>query len=120
MQRALQVSSALLATLLFASCQRSYEVVVANLLSVPAVVEISQYHSEGFNGARPKDFTSNLLIETRSVSVAPNERITTVFRDGGGGFWLRWRVVTPTTDTSNTFTLDLIRDKPMIEIQAVN
>ncbi len=99
------------------ACQRSHEVLIVNLLAVSAVIEISQYRSEGFDGTPPGTFTPNLLIETRSISVGPNERATVVFTDGSGGFWLRWRVVAPTQNAAETFTLDLLRDPPSIKVR---
>jgi hypothetical protein len=117
MRRALQVSAALVVSMLAVACQRSHEVLIANLLEVSAVVEISQYRSEGFDGTPPGTFQPNLLIETRSITVGPNERATVAFTDGSGGFWLRWRVVAPTPNAAETFTLDLLRDSPSITVR---
>ena len=116
MKKLLLAFTALIAGILFGACQRTHEVVIFNPFAVSAVIEVSQYHSEGFDGTRPRAFTPNLLIETRSISIGPNERITVVFSDGGGGFWLRWRLVDPTLSSTETFTLDLIRDPPSINI----
>ncbi len=116
MRKVLLAFTALITSILSVACQRTHEVVIVNPFAVSVVIEISQYHSEGFDGTRPRAFTPNLLIETRSISIDPNERVTVVFRDGGGGFWLRWRLVDPPPNSPETFTLDLIRDPPSIQI----
>jgi hypothetical protein len=102
--------------LLLVACVRVYDVVVENDLDVPIVIEMSQYHSEGFDGTPPREFTSELLGRTQRVSLKARERKKISFNDAGGGFWVRWhRIEPPDLDTSIR-TLDMIREDLKIRI----
>jgi hypothetical protein len=98
-------------------CVRGYTVKITNLLATTVVIEFAQYHAEDFGGIRPQDFTTDLLIGTRQVQVAPGEKSEVLFTDGSGGFWVIWRQLDPAVPGPSSGTLDLIRDKLTIVIE---
>jgi len=99
-----------------AGCVKKYDVRVTNHFDAPAVVGISQYHSPGFNGTPPQEFVDALRIQQQTYTFAARETRTLSWHDGQGGFWLRWRVLVPSSEAS-VFTLDLIRDERQIDIR---
>ncbi|MGD9367714.1 MAG: hypothetical protein PVH87_18585 [Desulfobacteraceae bacterium] len=102
--------------LLLVACVRGYDVVVVNKMDVPVVIEMSQYHSEGFDGTPPREFTGNLLGRTQRVSLQAREQKKISFNDAGGGFWVRWHRIEPPDLAASIRTLDLIRDDLKIRI----
>jgi hypothetical protein len=106
---------ALLAILLV-SCVLKYEVLVTNRLSVPVLIEIAQYHSPGFDGTTPRDFTDDLMVGTQQLMLGPGEQKILEFNSAAGGFWLRWRQLDPAPTVFIVSTLDLNHDKRTITI----
>ena len=98
-------------------CQRRYPINIVNLADVAVTIEMSQFHSKGFDGTRPLHFTDDLLIDTRHVSLRPGEKKEVTVTDAAGGFWIRWRQVEPVQPDSAVSTLDLIRDQLEITIE---
>lgn len=110
------VVAAALAVALCAGCVRTYKVTIVNELEVPVVLELLQYHSEGFGGTPPRAFTSDLLLETRRVSLSAGESATAVFNDAAGGHWVQWHLLEPAPLASEIAVLDLIRDERSIRV----
>ncbi|WP_157131704.1 hypothetical protein [Piscinibacter gummiphilus] len=98
-------------------CVVEFEVLVANQTANPVVVEIGQFHSHGFDGTRPKAFTPDLLIQQQVLPLSAGEVRKIKFNSGAGGFWLRWRVIEPSSKQEESFTLDLIREEKSISIR---
>jgi len=94
-----------------------YDIEIRNSLAVQATIEVSQYHSEGFDGNRPKEFTEQLRLSTRAFSVAPNSSRTVHFNDATGGFWLLWRRTEPTNLPAASGVIELGGHKRVIEIK---
>ena len=102
---------------LISGCQRNYSINIVNLADVAVTIEMSQFHSEGFDGTPPLHFTDDLFIHTRQVSLRPGEKKEVVVNDAAGGFWIRWRQIEPVQPDSAVSTLDLIRDQLTITIE---
>ncbi|MGQ0709398.1 MAG: hypothetical protein ACT4NV_06560 [Rhodoferax sp.] len=94
-----------------------YDIQIQNELSAPAKVEISQYHSEGFDGTRPKAFTENLRLSTKSILVPPMKTIKVHFNDATGGFWLLWKISEPTGIPEASGVIDLTERARVIQIK---
>jgi len=94
-----------------------YDVEIQNQLSVPTKVEIAQYHSEGFDGTPPKNFTDNLKLGTKFVVVPPGETRTVHYNSAAGGFWLRWKQVEPSTSPQLSGVIDLGKGERVIKIK---
>jgi hypothetical protein len=80
-------------------------------------VEIFQYHAEGFGGTRPKAFTENLRLSTKSFLVAPGETIKVHYNDATGGFWLLWKRTEPTDIPAASGVIDLTERARVIKIK---
>lgn len=94
-----------------------YDVEIQNQLAVPAKVELTQYHSEGFNGTPPQNFSENLKLGTQFVVVAPGAIGKVHFNSASGGFWLRWKLVEPSTNPEPSGVLDLGEGERVIKIK---
>lgn len=94
-----------------------YDVKIQNHLSVPAQVEVTQYHSEGFNGTPPQHFTDDLKLGTKLIVLPPGESQTIHYSSASGGFWLQWRRITPDKNRSLSRVLNLIDGENVIEIK---
>lgn len=94
-----------------------YDIQIQNELSAPAKVEISQYHAEGFDGTRPKAFTENLRLSTKSFLVAPGETIKVHYNDATGGLWLLWKRIEPTDIPAASGVIDLTERARVIRIK---
>jgi len=114
--RATPVVTALIISCGLVACVKGYNVRVTNHLDTPATVGISQYHSPGFDGTRPKEFTDALRVQQQMYTFAPGEARTLSWHDAQGGYWLRWSVLVPKRE-ENILTLDLIRDELQIDIR---
>ena len=93
-----------------------YDVKINNHLSVPVKIEIAQYHSAGFDGTRPKQFTEDLKIRTRVISLQPGELKTVHYNSALGGFWLLWKTIDSSTAKSPG-VLDLVEGDRVINIE---
>ena len=104
------------AVILLSACVEEYKVVVVNHRSEQVVIGIGQYHSEGFNGTPPKNFSDELLARQEEITLKAHESRTLRFNNAAGGFWLRWRQLDPLPVPRRWATLDLIRDERVINI----
>lgn len=93
-----------------------YDVKIKNHLSVPVIVELAQYHSEGFNGTRPKQFTDDLKINARALSLQPGESQSVHYNSASGGFWLLWKTIEPATSRASG-VLDFVEGDRVINIK---
>jgi hypothetical protein len=94
-----------------------YAIQIQNELAVPAKVEIEQYHSEGFDGKRPKAFTENLRLSTKSFLVPAGETLKGHYNDATGGFWLLWKRIEPTGIPPASGVIDLTERARIIKIK---
>lgn len=94
-----------------------YDIQIQNELSIPAKVEISQYHSEDFDGTRPKAFTENLRLSTKSFLISPGETIKVHYNNATGGFWLLWKRIEPTGIPAASGIIDLTERARLIQIK---
>jgi len=94
-----------------------YKIEIQNELTTPAKIEISQYHSEKFGGERPKAFTENLRISTKSFTVAAGENLEIYYYDASGGFWLLWKIVEPENISPASGIIDLADRERVIKIK---
>ena len=93
-----------------------YDVKINNHLSVPVKVEVAQYHSEGFNGTRPRQFTEDLKISARVISLQSGESQAVHYNSASGGFWLLWKTIEPSSNKSSG-VLDLVEGDRVINIK---
>jgi len=94
-----------------------YKIQIQNELTTPAKIEISQYHSEKFGGERPKAFTENLRLNTKSFVVAAGKNLEIYYNDASGGFWLLWRIVEPENISPASGVMDLAERVRVIKIK---
>lgn len=94
-----------------------YDVEVQSQLSVPVRIELTQYHSEGFNGVPPKSFSENLKLNMQVVVVPPGETRKLHYNSASGGFWLHWKQLEPTANTQQSGVLDLGEGQRVIKVK---
>jgi hypothetical protein len=94
-----------------------YDVKIQNLLLVPAKIEVTQYHSEGFNGTRPKRFTENLKLGAMVVLLQPGESKIVHYNSASGGFWLLWKQLEPHTTAATSGVIELVEGARVINIK---
>jgi hypothetical protein len=94
-----------------------YDIEVQSQLSVPAKLELTQYHSEGFNGMPPESFSENLVVNTQVITVPPGETRKLHYNSASGGFWLHWKQLDPTTNTQQSGVLDLGEGQRVIKVK---
>lgn len=94
-----------------------YDVVVQNMLSVPVTIELSQYHSERFNGTRPSKFTEDLLIYKKQILLAPNSSQSVHYTSASGGFWLQWKHLNSGGTQFAEGVLELAENERVIQIK---
>jgi hypothetical protein len=95
----------------------SYEVKIINTLPTRARLDVTQYHSTGFDGTRPKEFTDKLKLDTKTIELTPGETKTISFSDAAGGFWVRWCQIDPIPALEKCGVVDLIRDTREIRLR---
>ena len=105
------------AVIFLSACVEEYKVVVVNHRNEQVVIGIGQFHSEGFNGIPPKDFSSALLVRHQEFTLKARESRILLFNSAAGGFWLRWRLLVPLSEPGNWLTLDLARDERVINVR---
>lgn len=113
---------ALLAALfpiLLGGCVELFEIEVSSRTAEAVVVELSQYHSPGFDGNRPRAFTPDLLVRRELLALSGGGSRTINFDSGAGGYWLQWRVVQPEARADEGGTLELVRGENTITIGRV-
>lgn len=111
------ISAAFCLSAVLCGCIVKFEVPVVNHTTEPVVLRVAQYHSEGFDGMPPRQFSRALMVWQRDVRLAPNEKSKLEFNSGSGGFWLRWTLLDSSGKEGKWATLDLIRDKRAIHIR---
>ena len=117
LSRSITVAAGLVVSATALALTHGFDIEIQNLLSVPATIEISQYHAEGFDGTRPKNFTENLWLSTEVFSLPPLSSRTVYYNDATGGFWLLWKRKEPTNVPQTSGVLELAERKHIIQIK---
>jgi hypothetical protein len=68
----------------------SFEVVFVNDTDMDLVVEVRQFHSVGFDGNKPSQWTEELLVGREQFGVDRRSREIRKYSSAGGGYWITW------------------------------